>query len=358
LWYETSNKMPLRKVEISEAEIQAARYEFSHSPCKKVRTRMLVLVLKSRGIKHEEIALVAGISLGTVRNYLNLYEKLGIEGLKKTGYVKPQSELCRHTEAIRAEFAERPPRTAKEAKNRISELTGVHRSRGRVSVFMHKIGMSVRKTGHIPAKADPEKQREFHDKTLLPLIKKCKKGKCHLFFMDSAHFVLAPYVTMVWCFVRTFIPSSAGRFRLNVLAVIHATSKEISGISNDTYVNAETVCTLLRRIAGQYNDLPIYVILDNARYQHCKLVKDLAEELYIKLVFLPPYSPNLNLIERLWKYVKSEVCNARYFQDKSSFEKAILDFLNNTHQQHIANELQSRMTLNFQLFSHRQNQAV
>ena len=69
------------------------------------------------------------------------------------------------------------------------------------------------------------------------------------------------------------------------------------------------------------------IILDNARYQHCALVIEKARELKIRLVFLPPYSPNLNLIERLWKFVKRKVLYNRYYPKYEQFYIAIANYL-------------------------------
>jgi hypothetical protein len=79
-------------------------------------------------------------------------------------------------------------------------------------------------------------------------------------------------------------------------------------VTNYSYVNAETVCELLRNVAGLGLGVPVTLVMDNARYQRCRLVQDLAAQLNIELLFLPSYSPNLNLIERLWKFTKKEVC--------------------------------------------------
>jgi len=100
--------------------------------------------------------------------------------------------------------------------------------------------------------------------------------------------------------------SASGRQRLNVLAALHATTKEILTVQNLTYVTAETVCELLRLWRGRILALPITIVLDNARYQKCALVQELARSLGIELLYLPAYSPNLNLIERLWKWVKKQ----------------------------------------------------
>lgn len=350
--------MPPRSVYISEADANAAKYEFLNHPEPKVQLRMLCLRLKYRGYENQAIADIMEISRNTVSNYLTLYEQKGLEGLKRLNYQGPVSKLDRHQPKVEASFRQQAPRSVKEARARIKKLTGIERSPTRVRAYMKRMGMSPRATGQIPAKADPEQQKQFHDQILQPLLQKAKAGQCHVLFLDSVHFVLAAFVALVWTFERVFVKTAPGRFRLNVIGAIHATTHKLTALYNDTYITADTVVQLLERIAQNYAGLPIHIILDNARYQHCEFVKEAAKKLNINLVFLPPYSPNLNLIERLWKFVKAEVCAANYFHDAKVFQNAIVDFLNQLHRKTMKKQLKTRLSLKFQLFHHAQNLAV
>ncbi len=114
------------------------------------------------------------------------------------------------------------------------------------------------------------------------------------------------------------------------------------------YINSWSVCALLEKLAS-LRSLPITVVLDNARYQRCALVQTKADELKIELLFLPAYSPNLNLIERLWKFVKKQCLYAKYYPDFSSFTTAIECCLQDSRTRH-AKALNSLLTLNFQTF--------
>ena len=122
---------------------------------------------------------------------------------------------------------------------------------------------------------------------------------------------------------------------------------ELITVTNDTYINAASVCELLHKLAALQLDVPITLFLDNARYQKCALVQTTAQGLHIELCFLPPYSPNLNLIERLWKFVKKECLYSEYYSDFTKFKTAIRDCLGKTHTTH-KEALDSLLTLRFQ----------
>ena len=350
--------MPLRIVHICPADADAAKYDMFHHADPLVQKRALCLHMKYLNFEHSSIAKVLGCNRGTVANYLDIYESQGYQGFVGITYNKPVSVLDIHRPTVEASFLKQPPRSVKETAHRIKALTGVDRSHSRVRAFLHRIGMKPLRTGQIPAKADAQEQQKFHDETLQPLLTEAKAGKCHVLFLDSAHFVLAAFVAIVWCFERVFVKTAPGRFRLNVIGAIHATSQELTALYNTTYITATTVVELLEHIAHKYAGQPIHIILDNARYQHCQMVKDTALGLNINLVFLPPYSPNLNLIERLWKFVKAEVCAANYFENALSFQAAIIDFLNQLNTKPRKKELKSRLALNFQLFHHAENLAA
>jgi len=167
--------------------------------------------------------------------------------------------------------------------------------------------------------------------------------------MDAAHFVLSAFLGFLWSVARVFIPAPSGRQRFNVLGALNAVTHEMITVTNDTYITAQSVCALLEKIAVRYVGIPITIILDNARYQRCALVMDKARSLNIELCFLPPYSPNLNLIERLWKFVKKECLYSEYYSDFTKFKTAILDCLGQTHTTH-KDALDSLLTLRFQTF--------
>jgi len=167
--------------------------------------------------------------------------------------------------------------------------------------------------------------------------------------MDAAHFVYGAFLGMLWCVQRLFVKTPSGRQRLNVLAALNATTREIFTVQNLTYITSATVCELLRLLAGAYPGQPVTIVLDNARYQRCALVQAVASNLGIELLFLPPYSPNLNLIERLWKFVKKQCLYGKYYPESAAFQQAIMDCIAQASTRHKA-ALESLLTLRFQTF--------
>ena len=145
------------------------------------------------------------------------------------------------------------------------------------------------------------------------------------------------------------LPSCSGRKRWNILGALDAVSLKVHSISNSTYINAQSVCEMLLKLRSFYGEKPITIFLDNARYQHCDMVFACAQALKIELEFLPSYSPNLNLIERFWKFVKKKSLNARYQETFASFCKALNGCVASSDTVYY-DELKSLLTHNFQSF--------
>jgi Transposase and inactivated derivatives len=139
------------------------------------------------------------------------------------------------------------------------------------------------------------------------------------------------------------------RQRFNVLGALNALTHEVITVSNDSYINAESVCELLMKLVELQLGMPITLILDNARYQRCRIVQERAAALGIELLYLPAYSPHLNLIERLWKFVKKKCLYSKYYENFALFKQAITECLGKVGTEY-KKELETLLTLNFQAF--------
>lgn len=193
-------------------------------------------------------------------------------------------------------------------------------------------------------------QAEFLETKLEPVLAEARADKGHVFFVDAAHFVMGAFLCCIWCRFRLFLRGGSGRKRYSVLGAWNAVTHELVSVTTDATVSADTMCALLLKIAALGLQGPITLVLDNARYQHCALVKALAKSLNIHLEFLPSYSPNLNLIERLWKFTKKEVLYGKHYATFADFRAAIDGCLAKIPTES-REKLNSLMTHNFQSFN-------
>jgi transposase len=192
---------------------------------------------------------------------------------------------------------------------------------------------------------------------LEPRLAEAHAGERAVFFVDAAHFVFGAFLGYIWGFARCWLKAPSGRQRFNVLGALNAITHEVITVTTLPYINSESVCQLRYKLVELRLQIPIPLVLDNARYQRCALVQAVADTLDIELLYLPAYSPHLNLLERRWKFVKKQCLYSRYYTDFTAFTQAIeacLAATQTTHKQ----VLSSLLTCNFQSFKKVQSLTV
>jgi len=314
------------------------------------KVKLLVLRMHGEGVEHGIIARAVGKHPNTVTSYLKEYEQGGLSASLEDRASKPVSALNPILDCLRCFFTVAPPSKAKQAAARITALTRLTLSEEQVRRLLKKLGLRYRQSASIPGKHDPQMQFEFLHKELEPRLRAAAQGKHRVYFVDAAHFVPGCFLGMIWSFRRLFIKGASGRQRYNILGAVDSHSKEVVTVRTKDNINALSRGLLMEVLAGQHPGIPVTLVRDNARYQRCEYVGTRAAELGLELLYLPPYSPNLNLIERLWKLTKTKCLRNRYYPEFFQFTAAIdafLDSINSTHQ----TELDSLLSLNFQLFT-------
>jgi transposase len=317
---------------------------------------MEIIWLRHHGEPHQRIATLAGCSRSTVQRTLAEYRAGGLSSLLQTPARQASSELDRHRASLEEVFATKPPRSVKEAREQIERHTGVRRGLTQIRLFLHRLGLRPRKTAAIPVPPKSsldehvKAQAAFLHEQLQPRLEEARQGSRQVYFVDASHFVFATFLGLVWCWARRCIRAASGRKRYNVLAALDCVSHRLIQVANHSYINAPSVCDLLRAVANAaVPGVPITLVLDNARYQKCALVQDLAKQLGVELLYLPGYSPNLNLIERVWKFVKAECLRSTYYASYQEFHTAIQACLDDLPTKH-KSAMDSLLTLDFQTF--------
>ena len=331
-----------RKYQAEQDTLAAARINdvmcFFHAevlhcfiPLTMVRTLLLIIFL-ILGYSAPRAAKMVGFCATTARRKRDLFEKDKLQEIfsRKPGSGRKSACASKQDEIIE-ELESKDYRSVKQILAMIQEKIRSSVSMSAVKNLLHKLGFKSLKCGSLPAKADPDEQRRFYEETQKPIMEKAQRGEVVACYGDASHFVLGnTHLGRVWCRVRRFLLTFTGRVRYNVLGALNFVTKEMTTVTNDSYITATQVVELLDKLAYKYAGLPIYLFLDNAKYQRCKLVQEHAKALGINLVFLPPYSPNLNLIERFWKLVKKELGSA-YFSNFADFCKNIDLLCSTTH---------------------------
>lgn len=288
-------------------------------------TRIVVMLLLAVGMAPVEVAALAGCCVKTVRTVLHRMKTEDISALlvihgggRKGTLEKAGGKVC-------SDILEKIDKGNYQTLRQIADMIETHfnlkLSVTAVGRFLKKNGFKKLMSASLPAKANPEAQRTFYENVLQPLMEKAKaNANTVLLFMDASHFVLGPnFLGGIWCRTRRFVHTFSGRQRYNVLGAIDFVTKNVLTVTNETYITATQVCEMLTLIAKEYAGKEIHIVLDNARYQKTAVVMDLAKSLGITLEYIPPYSPNLNLIERLWKFVKAEL-RTKYFDAFDEFK--------------------------------------
>jgi transposase len=176
------------------------------------------------------------------------------------------------------------------------------------------------------------------------------KGYGKVYFVDAAHLLHNAVPSQGWIKRGTTVElkTNSGRNRLNVLGAYSPDDHSLVSLEGTESCDAELVCQLLRKLRALNGGKRLLLVLDNARYQRAAIVQALAKRLRIRLLFLPAYSPNLNLIERFWKFLRKQVLRNTYYATFAEFRAAIQQLLTNLDA--YTEELTTLMTERFHLF--------
>lgn len=330
---------------LSQTDADCVNIERKTHSNRLIRDRMYVLHLLHMGFKRGECARIVGCHANSVTTYIKMYQTGGLAAIRALHYSYPRHELETMYDQVEAIIERSNCSTISD----VSEVLRTHflydRTNEAVRQLLLKLGFKRRKTGTFPGKAKDfeawqTKQDNFIEK-IYSLIEKADNESIDLLFGDAAHFVYGKFNAYSWGKNVRYSPSGHGRYRINVYGVYDVVTNQVYSMYNEGYIDAEFMVEYfewLREQVYKNRQRPLHIILDNARYQHCQYVKECAKGLNIILEFLPGYSPNLNLIERLWKYMK-KILAKQYHYSKETFEKAIFDLLRSlnlsTHQDNL-----------------------
>jgi len=310
--------------------------------------RVKAVIALSKGWSAAQVAEILLFDEKTSRHYFERYQQGGLAALLDDNYSGAEPRLNAHQMSeLEGYLEEYILPDAKSVIAHIDKLYGVRYSVSGVTDLLHRLGFSYKKPTHVPGKQDPVKQQAFvrqYDRI------NARKGENDpIYFSDATHPQHNSIPSYGWIKKgqEKELKANCGRQRLNINGAINIETLESTTGFYDT-INADSAIDLFSKIEAKHpNAKIIYIIVDNARYYHSRLLKKSLKETKIKLIFLPPYSPNLNLIERYWKFFKKKVMNNRYYETFGEFKRACESFF--SKRKKYLPELQSLLTENFHI---------
>jgi transposase len=313
----------------------------------RVKDRMKAVLLRSEGWRVHQIAQALRIHAETVRAHLEDYQK--------EAKLKPENGGSKafltidQGEKLMAHLDEKLYLKVSDICAYVLQEFGVHYTIPGMTKWLQAHDFSYKQPAPKPAKANVEAQKSFV-KAYHKLLRETPLDE-PILFGDGVHPTMSTKITKGWIRKGKSRPISTtgNRTRLNVFGALNLEAMQLITASFHR-LNSEVMSEIFQKIRDKYPKAPkIHLILDQGPYNKALKTQEAAKEWGIVLHYLPPYSPNLNPIERVWKVMNEQVCNHVFFTSAKDFREAILTFLRVTWRK-LAPDLTDRINDNFQLF--------
>lgn len=334
---------------MSPQQVSALRREHKLIGTRRHADRVKAILMLNKGRSFEEIADDLILDDDTVRTWYRIFLAEGSEGLKRDYYQGGFSKLdASQLEELDAYVEKNVCLSCKAVRAWVMEKWGVGYSDSGMATLLHSLEFSYKKPSIMPGKAPSEaRQREFV--AIIESILSNLGTLDEAYFMDAVHPALNPVAGYGWIRKgeKKEIPSNTGREKLGINGAMPVGEAEAVIVESEI-VNAQSTMELCDKLQLRQAFGMIIIFADNARYYNCKAMQAyLAANPRVVLVHLPPYCPNLNLIERLWKFYKKKVLCQRYYDTLEKMRTATVNFFDNLRDH--AEELKTLMALNFQI---------
>jgi transposase len=343
----------LEPLRLSDSKIKELQTQYKQERDRRIAERIHCIILYAQGKDLKELKRILFVGITTLQQWIKTFMSQGLEGLRQWGYQGQKGHLSdEQWLEVEAELERKPYHYAKEVVAFVKKKFGLVYSERGMQDLLGRKGYRRIKTRLVPGPVDVDKQREQRE-----FIERYFKLKAELdpkdriYHLDAVHPTHNVQISYVWTKKgrRRRIRSNSGRKRYNILGAYCPLDQEYLDIRGTGNVNGETLQKLIDQIRARHPEAKrIILILDNARYNHAKIVRAHIDQTNVELIHLPSYSPNLNLIERLWRFFKDKVMTT-YHESFEKFVNEIDKVLDNLAQ--YADELASLMTEKFEILA-------
>jgi transposase len=323
-------------------EIKSLKVQHKKAQDKRTCDRIKAVLLINDGYSYEQVANILLLDDSTVRRHVEEY--LNSKKLS-ANYKGSESKLNQQQTIELIEYLQSHTfMNVKPVIEHVKTQYQIRYTRSGMTSWLKQNGFAYKKPHPIPAKVNQYKQEEF-----VKLLHMLKDEGNPLYFLDATHPEHQSKLDYGWIYKGSAkaILTTATQKRVHIFGALSYPENDLTIIEDKT-INSQSVISILEKLKFKHPPgTAINCVLDNAKYQKSYVVKEyLASNPNIKLHYLPAYSPNLNLIERLWKFMHKHVTNNCYYEHFESFRYSVLSFLKNIDD--FKNDLQSLLTFKFQ----------
>lgn len=336
---------------LSAAEIEELQTHYKQERDRRMAERILCIILFAQGYDLKELKRILLVGTRTLAKWIIVFRTQGLTGLCQWGY---QGQECQLTDEqwaqVEQELARKPYHRAREVAAFVKEQFQIEYSERGMQALLRRKEYRHIKTRLVSGKADAAEQQEFVKGYFA--LKSQLGPHDRIYHVDATHPIYNVHLSYVWTKKgrRLRIRSNTGRQRYNILGAYCPLDGEYIDIRGSDNVNAGTLQQLIAKIRARHPEAGrIILILDNARYNHARIVREYIANTNVELLFLPAYSPNLNLIERLWRFVKDKVMNDSHYESFDEFTAEFGKVLDNLDR--YADELATLMTEKFEILA-------
>ena len=335
---------------LTDKELENLRFAHREAKKKSAHTayKINAVILLGTGWTLNKVKTALLLDDETLRGYVDKYRNGGVSCLISTNHKGRERRLTVSEEdVLRDELDTNIHLTTNSVIEYVKEKFVIKYSMSGIRDLLHRLGYEYKKPKLVPGNPDIDAQEEFikyYEDFMLN-----KPVDAEIVFLDAVHPEHNTMAAYGWIKrgEKRELKTNSGRQRLNLHGAINAETHEVTVIESET-IDKDSTVQLLEILEQKYFYASmLYIILDNARYHYSKEVKAWLQGKKIKLVFLPPYSPNLNLIERLWKFFKKKVLYNKYYKDVKEFRKACIAFFSKIEQ--FSNDVAKFMNADFEM---------